>query len=97
MIDWFGKGNDLVLLQGESDASYLEKLYRVDGLYATVKQFYPQAQEAQVGLLMEFLLHGLSEFSLISKKGLEKGGYAFGDMLGSMLNMNLGADDDEDI
>jgi hypothetical protein len=42
---------------------------------------------------MEFLLHGLSEFSMISKKGVEKGGYAFGDMLGSMLNMNF--DDDE--
>jgi len=48
---------------------------------------------------MEFLLHGLSEFSLISKKGVEKGGYAFGDMLGSMLNMNFGAqegDEEED-
>jgi len=96
VIDWFGKGNDLILLQQSSDTAWLAGLYKVDGLYGVVKQYYPHTTEEQAGLLMEFLLHGLSEFSLISKKGLEKGGYAFGDMLGSMLNMNLGTDDDEE-
>jgi len=95
IIDWFGNGNDLVILQDASDTAYMAQLYKVDGLYAAVKQFYPNTDEAQAGLLMEFLLHGLSEFSLISKKGVEKGGYAFGDMLGSMLNMNF--DDDENL
>ena len=93
IIDWFGHGNDLTLIQDESDSAYLEHLYKVDGLYAAVKQFYPNADETQAGLLMEFLLHGLSEFSLISKKGVEKGGYAFGDILGSMLNMNFTDDE----
>jgi magnesium chelatase subunit I len=45
---------------------------------------------------MEFLLHGLAEFSLISKKGVDRGGYTFSDILGSMLNMS-GADDDDDL
>jgi magnesium chelatase subunit I len=93
VIDWFGKGNDLVLIQDEQDAAYMEHLYKVDGLYAAVKQYYPNADEVQAGLLMEFLLHGLSEFSLISKKGVEKGGYAFADMLGSMMNMNFTEED----
>lgn len=98
VIDWFGKGNDLVLLQDEGDAAYVQHLYNVDGLYAAVKQFYPNADEMQSALLMEFLLHGLSEFSLISKKGVEAGGYSFGDILGSMINMNFGSEeDDEDI
>ncbi len=96
IIDWFGKGNDLILLQDDSDADYRNNLYKVDGLYAAVKQFYPQIDEDQAGLLMEFVLHGLSEFSLISKKGIEKGGYNFTDMLGSMLNMSLGDDDDDE-
>lgn len=95
IIDWFGKGNDLILLQGDSDDTYMERLYRVDGLYSAVKQFYPEAESAEAGLLMEFMLHGISEFSLISKKGIEKGGYAFGDMLGSMMNLNLDEEDDE--
>ena len=96
VIDWFGSGNDLVLLQSESDSAYHANLYRVSGLHAAVKQFYPQVDEAEAALLMEFLLHGLSEFSLISKKGVEKGGFAFGDMLGSMLNMSLGSEEDDE-
>jgi magnesium chelatase subunit I len=96
VIDWFGKGNDLLLLQDAHDEEYKEKLYGVDGLYAAVKQFYPNADEDQTALLMEFLLHGLSEFSLISKKGVEAGGYNFGDILGSMMNMSLGAEDEEE-
>jgi len=97
IIDWFGQGNDIAILQDDSDADYLQKLYRVEGLYGAVKQFYPNADEAQAALLMEFLLHGLSEFSLISKKGVEAGGYSFGDILGSMLNMNFSStDEDED-
>ncbi len=94
IIDWFGKGNDLMLLQSDAEAAYVNHLYAVDGLYACVKQFYPDADEAQAGLLMEFLLHGLSEYSLISKKGVEKGGYSFGDILGSMLNMTFNEEDE---
>ena len=96
VIDWFGNGNDLFLLQDEADAEYRNILFRVDGLYSAVKQFYPTAGEAETGLLMEFMLHGLAEFSLISKKGVEKGGFAFTDMLGSMLNMTPEDEDDED-
>jgi magnesium chelatase subunit I len=95
IIDWFGNGNTLTMLQDESDSAYMAQLYKVDGLYSVIKQYYPHADEAQSGLLMEFLLHGLSEFSLISKKGVERGGYAFADMLGSMLNINFSEEDEE--
>ncbi|MEO6830924.1 MAG: magnesium chelatase [Chitinophagaceae bacterium] len=94
IIDWFGKGHELTMLQSANAAAYHEHLYSVDGLYAAVKSFYPKADEHQCALLMEFVLHGLAEFSLISKKGIETGGYAFGDILGSMLDM--GFDDEED-
>ncbi len=96
IIDWFGKGNDLEILHSDTQESYLHKLYRVDGLHACIKQYYPKADETQVAFLMEFLLHGLSEFSLISKKGIEAGGYSFGDILGSMLNMSFGSTEGEE-
>lgn len=89
VIDWFGRGNELTMIQDESDADYLTQLYQVDGLYAAVKQYYPEVDEAVTGLYMELVLHGLAAYSLISKKGVEKGGYQFADMLGSMLNMSL--------
>lgn len=95
VIDWFGKGNDLLLQQDDTEENYRNRLYQVDGLYAAVKQYYPNADEQQAALLMEFLLHGLSEFSLISKKHVDAG-FSFGDILGSMLNMSLDMDGEEE-
>lgn len=96
IIDWFGKNHELVMLHDEKDENYLQKLYSVDGLHSVVKQYYPKADEQQAALLMEFLLHGLAEYSLISKKIAESGGYNFGDILGSMLNINFSEEEDED-
>ncbi|MCB0700577.1 MAG: sigma 54-interacting transcriptional regulator [Chitinophagales bacterium] len=95
IIDWFDKGNDLLLMNGLNDDDYKNTLYKVDGLYTAVKQYYPEEKTEDVALLMEFLLHGLAEFSLISKKGTEHGGYSFGDMLGSMMDMNFDEDSEE--
>lgn len=46
---------------------------------------------------MEFVLHGLAAYSLISKKTIE-GKIEFKDLIGSMMNlgdMNLGEDNDD--
>jgi magnesium chelatase subunit I len=51
-----------------------------------VKKTFPNINEMESGLLMEFVLHGLSSYSLISKKVLE-GKIEFKDLMGSMLNM----------
>jgi len=96
IIDWFGNGNDLLIPNDDNDEDYRNNLYKVDGLYTAVKAYYPKAKEEENTLLMEFLLHGLAEFSLISKKGVETGGYSFGDILGGMMNMSFGSDDDNE-
>ncbi|NDC41816.1 MAG: magnesium chelatase [Chitinophagia bacterium] len=96
IIDWFGKGNELLSLQDDSDEACLQDLFKVDGLYAAVKQYYPNVDDRQAALLMEFMLHGLSEFSLISKKGVDRAGYSFSDILGSMMNLNLSDSDEEE-
>lgn len=96
VIDWFGRGNELMMLQDASDSEYREKLYSVDGLFAAVKGLHPEADTAYSVLLMEFLLHGLSEFSLISRNRMETGTYAFGDILGSMLNLHSAEEEDEE-
>jgi len=47
-------------------------------------------------LLMEFVLHGLASYSLISKRVIE-GKIEFKDLMGSMMNLgniNFGEDDD---
>ena len=58
-----------------------------------VKNTFGQAKESQQALLMEFVLHGLSAYSLISKQILENK-IEFKDLIGSM--MNLGKKDFEE-
>jgi magnesium chelatase subunit I len=97
IIRWFDGGKHLDLLLDMKDADKIAALYQVDGLYGFVKKHYPHASENESALLMEFVLHGLSSFSMISKKTLE-GRIEFKDLMGSMLNLsslNLNAEDDE--
>lgn len=86
VIGWFDKGNQLDLLLDCADASRIARLYQVDGLYALVSKYYPRLKEAESALLMEFVLHGLAGYSLISKHQLD-GKLAFRDLMGSMLNL----------
>jgi magnesium chelatase subunit I len=45
---------------------------------------------------MEFVLHGLAAYSLISKKALD-GKLSFNDLMGSMMNFdNLGVEEEEE-
>jgi len=94
---WFDSGNHLDLLLDMKDADKITTLYKVDGLYGFVKKYFPQANEKENALLMEFVLHGLSSYSLISKKMID-GKIEFKDLMGSMMNlgeMNLGGEEDE--
>ena len=61
-------------------------MYKVDGLHALVKKFFKLANEKETALLMEFVLHGLAAYSLISKKVVE-GKIEFKDLIGSMVNL----------
>jgi magnesium chelatase subunit I len=91
---WFDKGNSLNLLFHTKDADKIQQLYKVDGLHALVKKYFKQANEKEAALLMEFVLHGLAAFSMISKKILESR-IEFKDLMGSMLGNTTSLTDDE--
>jgi len=95
IIRWFDGGNHVDLLTDMKDEARIHALYQVDGLYAFVKKHFPQANEKQNALLMEFVLHGLAAYSLISKKTIE-GRIEFKDLIGSMMNLNQMSFDDGD-
>ena len=77
------------------DADKVIALYKVDGLFGIVKKYFPQANETQAALLMEFVLHGLSAYSLISKKVID-GKIEFKDLMGSMMNLgNINFEEDD--
>jgi magnesium chelatase subunit I len=98
ILTWFDKGKHLNLFFSNKDRDKINLLYEVDGLHPLVKKHFPHANEKEAALLMEFVLHGLSSYSLISKKILETS-VEFKDLMGSMLNIqsSTGFDDlDED-
>ena len=70
-------------------------LYKVDGLQALIKKLFKGANEKEAALLMEFVLHGLAAYSLISKKVIE-GKIEFKDLMGSMLNFGKNYEEEFD-
>jgi magnesium chelatase subunit I len=86
IISWFDKGNHLNMFFNTTDKEKVLLLYKIDGLHALVKKYFGRANEMEAALLMEFVLHGLSSYSLISKKILETK-IEFKDLIGSMMNL----------
>jgi len=93
IINWFASGNTISLVDDLSLEEYTKALESVPGLKTVIKTFHKTLSKNQQVLLMEFLLHGLSEFSLINKSFLDKG-FSFNDMFNSLFNTEF-EDDDE--
>jgi len=91
IIHWFSH-NNLDLLNNISDEKYRKTLCGVTNLGTVVKNIHPNLPEHEMYLMMEFLLHGLAEYSLISKQHVEFG-LQFKDMISTMFTNQ--ADDDE--
>jgi len=94
--DWFGDGNSVDLLHDMPQADYEKKLKTVPGLADLIQEFHKQQDTVTKLFLMEFALHGLAEFSLISKHHLTAG-LQFKDLLSSMFTIpRPGQQEDED-
>ena len=94
IINWFSEGNNLQLIDELPAQEYKKVLNSITGLKALVKKFHPKLTENQELLLMEFVLHGLSEFSQLNKGFLDNG-FAFSDMFNSLFNLQPDDDDDD--
>lgn len=92
IVAWFTDGNTLSVLDDLSAIEYKKALNGVPGLKAVIKKFHPNLTENQQLILMEFVLHGLAEFSQLSKGFLDKG-FAFSDMFNSLFNLQPDDDD----
>ena len=92
MIDWFGKGNMVDFLNDFTEKEYAKELNNIPGLRDLVESKHKKSEEPFKLFLMEFALHGLVEFSMLSKHRLERG-MQFKDLLSSMLPF---PDPDED-
>jgi len=91
IITWFSKGNEVDILNNCTNDDYKLKLESIPGLKKLVDKLHPNTTDNEKLLMMEFLLHGLSEYSLLSRHKLEYG-IQFKDMISSMFAKS----DDED-
>ncbi len=95
ITDWFGSGGNVDLLNEASAKDYEKALTSVPDLSETVKKIHPKAQGDEKLLLMEFLLHGLAEYSLLSKNTLTAG-LRFKDLFGSVFSNKPGDSREEE-
>ncbi len=95
IINWFGDGNTLDVMNDFGDQHYYKALDSVPGLYALVEKYQAGSSKSERYFLMEFALHGLVESSMLSKNPLVSG-LQFKDLLSGMFTMPDMDDDDLD-
>ena len=86
IVSWFGEGNEVDILNDLSNKEYKKRLRSIPGLEEMVKQRHAKLNEENRLFMMEFALHGLAEYSQLSKKQLTTG-TQFKDLLSSMFSM----------
>lgn len=87
IISWFDQGGNLDIMVDMKDKERQKQLKQVTGLSEMVTKHYPDLAATEHYLMMEFILHGLSAYSLISKKVVE-GKIHFNDLIGSMMDFD---------
>lgn len=87
ILNWFGEGNTLDLLNDAKGGEYASQLAQVPGLDDLINRYQPALVEENGLLLKEFVLHALSEYSLLSKQQLETQ-TTFKDLLSSMFRFD---------
>lgn len=92
IIAWFNQ-EELDLFSDASDETHYNALREVDGLQAVVEKYVPGLGPEDQTMWMEFVLHGLAEYSLINKAVLDDG-ISFSDLLNQIFSGN---DDGEDL
>ncbi len=95
IIDWFGNGANVDLMNDLSNKDYKATLSSIPNLNTIVEGFHAQLPPSEKLFLMEFLLHGLAEYSLLSKS-LVQSGFHFKDLFSSMFDMGKNGDDDDE-
>lgn len=85
ILNWFAEGNHIDLLNASTQQQYENELNKVPGVETVIKDFMKDIARKDLPLMKEFLLHGLAEFSQISKRKMDQE-VRFSDLVGSIFN-----------
>ncbi len=95
ITQWFSDGNTLDILGEITNLEYESKLRSVSGLLELINEYQKGENPLTKLLLMEFALHGLAEYSMISKHNLERG-LQFKDLISGMFSLPKGEGGEEE-
>ena len=87
---------ELDILNEARSTEYVKVLQSVPGLKELVDKYQNGISKEEKLFMMEFALHGLAEFSMLSKKHLTSGIH-FKDLLSSMFTLSEKEDMDSDL
>lgn len=94
--DWFGEGNTIDILHDMKQGQFESIIKSIPGLKELIDEFHNGKNVPTKLFLMEFALHGMAEFSLLSK-GIMTQGHQFKDILGGMFTLpKPGSEEDDD-
>jgi magnesium chelatase subunit I len=99
IVSWFNEGNAIDLISDMPDDAYQKSLDAVPSLRKLVVDSLTNSSSAptdeQVYLMMEYLLHGLAEFSLIGRNLLGTG-LRFKDLISGIFTPPAAGESEED-
>ncbi|MGR3810145.1 magnesium chelatase [Jiulongibacter sp. NS-SX5] len=95
ITSWFAAGNQIEILNDMTSKEYGARLKTIEGLSELVEELHPELKGEEKLFMMEFALHGLAEFSMISKQALDHGLH-FKDLLDNLFDPNKYLSDDSD-
>lgn len=93
---WFSEGHTIDLLADMTNLDYEKVLRSVPGLTELINEYHKGADSALKLFMMEFALHGLAEYSMISKQYLGRG-LQFKDLISGMFTLPKQEEEDDDI
>ncbi len=93
---YFEEGNVIDIMVDQSDEAYKKKLDGISGLRDLVMAHVKVATKNELYVWMEFVLHGMAAYSLLSKFQLEEGS-KFSDITTAMFNFSKGGEVDDDL
>lgn len=93
--DWFGEGNTIDLLHDMTQSEFERSVKKIPGLVELINELHRVQDQGTKLFLMEFALHGLAEYSLISKHHLSAG-LQFKDLLSSMFTLPRPEENEDD-
>jgi magnesium chelatase subunit I len=87
ILKWFSDGGSVDLLSDMTDQDYYKNLNSVPGLVEIVKKNTNEKNLKEIYFFCELILHGLAEYSKITKSKLLKG-FSFKDTFNSVFDLN---------